>query len=78
MTSIGFGNTNVDDPYYPLKLQHVDIPYMTNDECRNQNYNPLWITDDMMCAGSAGYDACHGDSGGPLFDVSAAKVVGIV
>lgn len=51
---------------------------MTNEDCQNSNYPAELISDSMMCAGSVGYDSCRGDSGGPLFDVSANKVVGIV
>lgn len=51
---------------------------MTNAQCKNTNYPSSWIKDDMMCAGSAGYDSCQGDSGGPLFDDDAKKVVGVV
>ena len=47
-------------------LQSVNVPAMTNAECRNTGYGENQITDAMMCAGQAegGIDSCQGDSGG--------------
>ena len=39
---------------------------MTNEKCRQTNYEEGAITDSMMCAGNPGTNACNGDSGGPL------------
>ncbi|CAH1405196.1 unnamed protein product [Nezara viridula] len=50
-------------------LQEVEIPVMSNDDCRaNTSYNPKMISDNMLCAGydEGKKDACQGDSGGPL------------
>jgi len=47
----------------PEHLQHVELKYVTNNEC-NADYSPQLITDNMMCAKDPGQDACQGDSGG--------------
>ncbi|XP_045473663.1 venom protease-like [Harmonia axyridis] len=50
-------------------LQHVEVPVMSNEECRSTNYSSKMISDNMLCAGypeKGGRDSCQGDSGGPL------------
>lgn len=73
-TVIGWGNMS-DDPqynFYPFKLQEVQVPIISNRECREvaeqQGDSPKTITGNMLCAGylSGGKDSCQGDSGGPL------------
>lgn len=32
-------------------LQEVDVPVISNEECRNTNYSAKMISDNMMCAG---------------------------
>lgn len=32
-------------------LQKVEVPVISNDECRNTNYSAKMISDNMMCAG---------------------------
>lgn len=50
-------------------LQHVEVPYIDNDDCDNVYGNT--IQEDMLCAGfpDGGYDSCQGDSGGPLVEI---------
>ena len=48
----------------PTVLHSVDVPGMTNAQCRNDYTSGIDIS--MICAGrtSGGIDACQGDSGG--------------
>lgn len=32
-------------------LQEVEVPVLSNDECRNTNYSAKMISDNMLCAG---------------------------
>ncbi|KAL0881591.1 hypothetical protein ABMA27_001420 [Loxostege sticticalis] len=50
-------------------LQEVEVPVISNQECRSTKYTASMITDHMLCAGYPGTgqkDSCQGDSGGPL------------
>jgi len=72
-TVIGWGATKLKGfiNNYPSQLMEVQIPVVSNDVC-NQAFNKYSdnglnpITEQMLCAGSAGKDSCSGDSGGPL------------
>ncbi|XP_056142866.1 trypsin-1-like [Lampris incognitus] len=61
----GWGNTmsSMDDGD---KLQCLDIPILSEQDCRNAY--PGMIGDTMFCAGylEGGKDSCQGDSGGPV------------
>merc|ERR1712129_366331 len=63
----GWG-TLKSDGKLPDILQYVNVPLMTNDDCKKTGYGPNNILPSMVCAGYAkgGKDSCQGDSGGPL------------
>ncbi|CAB3364849.1 Hypothetical predicted protein [Cloeon dipterum] len=48
------------------KILKVEIPILSQQQCRNMKLRPSRITDDMLCAGEVNKDSCQGDSGGPL------------
>ena len=69
LTVSGWGRTNIletnnDDSDYPELLQSVDLPVLSQEDCRE-----LWasrdITNSMICADTkGGISPCHRDSGG--------------
>jgi hypothetical protein len=77
---IGWGATQAHGQV-SSKLREVEVPIMSNIDCRRTGYGNR-ITDNMMCAGySYGMkDSCQGDSGGPLHVVNGTThmLVGIV
>lgn len=73
--SLGFGHSSFEG-VDSTTLRHVELDYVDNPTC--EVAYPDRITDDMMCAMRPGKDACHNDSGGPLFDKEANAVVGII
>ncbi|MFI0414471.1 MAG: S1 family peptidase [Candidatus Thiodiazotropha sp.] len=66
LTVMGWGNMSVSEENFPNRLQEVQVPLVSQDECR-QKYDGN-VTDNMICAGftQGGKDSCQGDSGGPL------------
>jgi Secreted trypsin-like serine protease len=74
--TIGFGNTSTSGSYYPTRLRHVEIKYVTTSTCNNKYGGG--ITSNMMCAADPGQDSCQGDSGGPLYDADNGVLVGVV
>ncbi|XP_060525228.1 venom protease isoform X1 [Cylas formicarius] len=67
-TAAGWG-TLKEDGKPSCILQEVDVPVISNEECRNTNYSAKMISDNMLCAGYPAVgqkDSCQGDSGGPL------------
>ena len=77
-------NVTVIDEW-PYPLQQVLLPLLTSSDCGDMIYSsglvwdfePDWIYDTEICAGTAegGKDSCQGDSGGPLviFDTNGKK-----
>ncbi|KAL0819196.1 hypothetical protein ABMA28_008448 [Loxostege sticticalis] len=70
----GWGDT-IGEYAPPEQLLDVQVYTINNDLCRERYMTldtpPNIITRNMICAGVldvGGRDACHGDSGGPLYD----------
>lgn len=49
-TATGWG-TLKEDGKPSCILQRVDVPVISNEDCRNTNYTSKMISDNMMCAG---------------------------
>ncbi|XP_008472755.1 venom protease-like [Diaphorina citri] len=49
-------------------LRKVEVPILSEEECKSAGYSASRITNNMLCAGYAEgkRDSCQGDSGGPL------------
>jgi secreted trypsin-like serine protease len=82
-STLGFGAEAEHDKGGADHLKEVEVGYVSNIDCvadcsTCDGYNSGEITENMMCASGPGKDACHGDSGGPLFDKGKNVVVGIV
>ncbi|KAI5711946.1 hypothetical protein M8J75_004486 [Diaphorina citri] len=65
-------------------LRKVEVPILSEEECKSAGYSASRITNNMLCAGYAEgkRDSCQGDSGGPL-QIAVARpgkmeVIGIV
>jgi len=76
-TVAGWGSVNPDRGEYPNIARQVDVPTVSSAECNDRRSYDGDITPDMICAGyiTGGYDACGGDSGGPLFSYSPLGVM---
>ena len=61
----GWGSLS-EDGRDPSKLHRVDVPTITDEECRDK-YSKSDILDSNLCCGGGGKDSCQGDSGGPLY-----------
>ncbi|KAJ8287675.1 hypothetical protein COCON_G00003340 [Conger conger] len=72
----GWGNMINTGVNYASVLQCLDLPILSDSQCKNA-YSNL-ITDNMFCAGflEGGKDSCQGDSGGPV--VCNGELQGVV
>jgi len=74
-TVIGYGLMKEHAFSGPGKLYNVNVPVVTNVDCKTA-YGDDSIIDSMICAGypQGGKDSCQGDSGGPLVVFNSDKV----
>jgi len=70
LTVSGWGKLEDEGYVYPELLQSVDVPVVSQNDCRKAYLGmdgKFNITNSMICAGgSRGMSVCHDDSGGPL------------
>ena len=80
--TIGLGSTSTPTFGYSMytdHLKHVELKYVSNQSCcTTYDWPCSEITSTKMCATDPGQDTCGGDSGGPLYDSSSQKLVGVV
>ncbi|XP_059482668.1 trypsin-1-like [Neocloeon triangulifer] len=48
------------------RILKVEVPLLSQRECRSMKIRSGRISDEMLCAGATNKDSCQGDSGGPL------------
>lgn len=77
--AIGWGRIGEGGPISG-DLRKVDLPVMSDDECRLSDYAENRLTDNMFCAGylDGERDACNGDSGGALHVKSANGAMEVI
>ncbi|XP_052739963.1 transmembrane protease serine 9-like [Bicyclus anynana] len=66
--AVGWGSMG-EQRNHSCNLLDVELPVLSNAQCRKTKYEPTMIVDDMLCAGYpevGAKDTCQGDSGGPL------------
>jgi secreted trypsin-like serine protease len=52
--------------FWEDQLREVTVPIVSNTTCQQSYDNGVTITNNILCAGATGLDACTYDSGGPL------------
>lgn len=78
--TVGLGYMNHDTERRSKTLEHLELKYAENDECKIEFEEDDWVVEDnMMCVvnNNVRKQACYGDSGGPLFDRRENKLVGV-
>lgn len=73
-TAAGWGSTGSGGVVSTLR--QVDVPVLSDQQCRNAGWGSAIVGSSMLCAGQGnGQDTCVGDSGGPLvIDQGGTKV----
>lgn len=79
----GFGTTDIETGAMSDKLLHLEQNFISNNECSQavEGLNGFDnITSGVMCAQNSNVlkSPCYYDGGGPLYDATADKLVGIV
>ena len=84
LTVIGWGDTipvppfvDPTDLFYPQRMREVQVPVVSDTVCGGE-YSAVHerlIMQKTLCAGAPGFDACYGDSGGPLFATTPTGIV---
>ncbi|NWY64214.1 UROK protein, partial [Erithacus rubecula] len=64
----GYGRQDFYDPFFAQKLMSATVNLISQRKCKNEYYDDVRVTDNMVCAGDPMWqiDACKGDSGGPM------------
>lgn len=60
-TAIGWGSV-AEMKNHSCQLLEVELPVLSNEECRNTKYDAAMIADNMLCAGFPGVgkkDTCQ-------------------
>lgn len=73
--TMGWGSTSFEGPL-SNRLMEVRLAVISDFQCRNTY--PDLNQQSTMCAYLPGRDACLGDSGGPLLEITTQRQVGIV
>ncbi|RYZ55721.1 MAG: serine protease [Proteobacteria bacterium] len=76
---LGWGDIN-GGGIRPDDLRITELNIVSNERCQDKFGLGYGIFDENICAYQISSDACHGDSGGPLFslDHGSTKLVGVV
>ena len=75
----GWGTTSQGGSF-PSNLMVAYVDIIDHERCVKEYASRNQVDDSMICAGvlGGGKDACQGDGGGPLVEVSSKKQVGVV
>ncbi|KAI2140790.1 hypothetical protein LOZ52_006704 [Ophidiomyces ophidiicola] len=77
-TAVGWGHTAWQGQNSDV-LRHVTVPITNRQTCRAKHSSlGLEITNNMVCAGGRGKDACQNDSGGPFYQTGSNTLIGVV
>lgn len=76
---LGWGDIN-GGGIRPDDLRITELNIVSNERCQDKFGTGYGIFDENICAYQISSDACHGDSGGPLFSIDhgETRIVGVV